>query len=57
MTPNNFAGLHAGSWQDISSISVSASHFNAQCRHRIFLPLPQVTLQDDQSVHLPHLSE
>lgn len=54
--PRNLLGGQAGNWHAFSSISVSASLQSCrQCRHLICRPLPQVTLQLLQSIHLPHL--
>jgi len=54
--PRNLLGGQAGNWHAFSSISVSASlQSRKQCRHLICRPLPQVTLQLLQSIHLPHL--
>lgn len=54
--PRNLLGGQAGNWHAFSSISVSASlQSRRQCRHLICRPLPQVTLQLLQSIHLPHL--
>jgi len=54
--PRNLPGGQAGNWHAFSSISVSASVQSCrQCLHLICRPLPHVTLQLLQSIHLPHL--
>lgn len=54
--PRNLPGGQAGNWHAFSSISVSASlQSRRQCLHLICRPLPHVTLQLLQSIHLPHL--